>query len=244
MTSDLTLKRVRSSGTALLLLAVVRVLAGCLSDGVGTTEVQLTPSCVQRLEQGQPIPISASVFPDAQKQGVNWSLSGAGTLSGETDTSVVYQAPTDTTMPTNVRVTATAKADPSKTASLALLLVGPLQISTTSGHLAGRSAGEPIEPVYLKAEGGVPPYAWSIPEGSLPPGLSLSATGTIAGIATSSGTSSFTVQVKDADNYAAKAELKMVVGNRSIVARKRGRAGTPTGDSGAGGEPAAGAAKR
>ena len=239
------MKRTLSCSAIVLLLAVVRVLAGCLSDGVGAAEVQLTPSCVQRLEQGQPIPISASVFPDAQKQGVSWSLSGAGTLSAETSTSVVYQAPTDTTVPTNVRVTATAKADPLKSASLALLLVAPLQVSTTSGLLPSKNAGEPMEPVYLRALGGVPPYEWSIEEGSLPPGLSLTAAGTIAGTATSSGTSSFTVQVKDADNYAAKAELEMVVGNHSIVARKRGRPGTPHGDSGAGsGEPASGAAIR
>jgi hypothetical protein len=47
------------------------------------------------------------------------------------------------------------------------------------------------------ANGGKPPYTWSLIAGALPPGLTLSASGTITGTPTAPGTSSFTVQVTD-----------------------------------------------
>jgi hypothetical protein len=53
----------------------------------------------------------------------------------------------------------------------------------------------------LGALGGTSPYSWSISSGSLPAGLSLTAsTGQISGTPTQVGTSSFTVQVKDSSS--------------------------------------------
>ena len=59
----------------------------------------------------------------------------------------------------------------------------------------------------LTASGGTTPYAWSVSTGSLPAGLTLTAsTGVIGGTPTTAETSSFTVQVKDsASNTAAQA---------------------------------------
>ncbi len=50
----------------------------------------------------------------------------------------------------------------------------------------------------LSATGGESPYAWRIASGVLPPGLSLSGSGAIAGTPTASGTYKFTVAVNDA----------------------------------------------
>lgn len=50
----------------------------------------------------------------------------------------------------------------------------------------------------LGASGGKTPYAWSIPVGSLPPGLVLSNTGAISGTPISLGTFNFTTKVSDA----------------------------------------------
>lgn len=47
----------------------------------------------------------------------------------------------------------------------------------------------------LVASGGTTPYTWSIAQGSLPEGLSLSNVGVISGTPTSTGTSTFTVQI-------------------------------------------------
>ncbi|HET9530178.1 MAG TPA: putative Ig domain-containing protein, partial [Blastocatellia bacterium] len=49
----------------------------------------------------------------------------------------------------------------------------------------------------LQATGGVAPYTWSIMSGSLAPGLNLSASGIISGMAAAPGTSVFVVKVSD-----------------------------------------------
>jgi hypothetical protein len=49
----------------------------------------------------------------------------------------------------------------------------------------------------MEAVGGTAPYTWSVASGSLPPGLTLSPTGTIAGTPTQNGTFSFVIKVTD-----------------------------------------------
>jgi hypothetical protein len=51
--------------------------------------------------------------------------------------------------------------------------------------------------VALAATGGIAPYVWSLAAGSLPPGLSLTPSGEIAGTPSQSGTWSFTMRVTD-----------------------------------------------
>lgn len=63
----------------------------------------------------------------------------------------------------------------------------------------------------LQATGGTAPYSWSIVTGSLPAGLSLAASGAISGTPTTSGTSTFTVQVKDANNTASTKSLSLAI---------------------------------
>jgi len=71
----------------------------------------------------------------------------------------------------------------------------PLTITTTA--LPGGSVGAAYSAT-VTASGGTQPYAWSISSGTLPGGLTLSATtGAITGTPTVSGTFSFTVQVAD-----------------------------------------------
>ena len=56
----------------------------------------------------------------------------------------------------------------------------------------------------LTASGGTPPYTFSVVSGGLPTGLTLSSSGLISGTPTQPGTSTFTVQVKDAANQTAQ----------------------------------------
>ena len=63
----------------------------------------------------------------------------------------------------------------------------------------------------LTASGGTPPYTWSMVSGTLPAGLSLSGTGTIAGTPTATGSFSFTVQVKDAAGLTATRVLTLSI---------------------------------
>ena len=55
-------------------------------------------------------------------------------------------------------------------------------------------------PDTLQASGGTAPYTWVLSSGSLPPGLTLKATGRIAGTPDVSGTHTFSVKVKDSSS--------------------------------------------
>ncbi len=70
--------------------------------------------------------------------------------------------------------------------------------SVTTTSLPAATVGAPYSAT-LTASGGTTPYTWSISSGSLPKGLSLTASsGTISGTPTTAGTSSFTVKVTGA----------------------------------------------
>lgn len=74
----------------------------------------------------------------------------------------------------------------------------PLEITTTAlpGGGVGLAYSQPVT-----ATNGVQPYSWNLVSGSLPPGLTMSSTGTpsttISGTPTTVGTYAFTVQVTD-----------------------------------------------
>ena len=55
----------------------------------------------------------------------------------------------------------------------------------------------------LTVSGGTSPYAWTVSAGSLPPGISLSASGNLTGTPTATGTFAFTVKVTDANGQIA-----------------------------------------
>ncbi len=60
----------------------------------------------------------------------------------------------------------------------------------------------------LQAQGGIPPYAWSLKQGALPPGLDIDPpTGAIAGEAGQLGHYEFTLQVVDSNNRTAAKEF-------------------------------------
>jgi uncharacterized protein (TIGR03437 family) len=74
-------------------------------------------------------------------------------------------------------------------------------LSITAGTLAAGAIGAPYSQT-LSANGGAPPYHWSMASGALPNGLRLSVTGTISGTPTTVGTSGFTVKVTDSTSSA------------------------------------------
>ena len=71
---------------------------------------------------------------------------------------------------------------------------GPVSISTLNVNEG--VVGRPYT-MTLTAAGGTPPYRWSVVGGGLPPGLSFSTNGTIGGIPSFAGSSSFVLQVID-----------------------------------------------
>jgi len=86
--------------------------------------------------------------------------------------------------------------------------------------IAGPSLSFPVPPAALIStaynyalteSGGTSPYAWSVSSGTLPAGISLSADGTLTGTPTANGTSSFTVNVTDADSQSATEATSLTV---------------------------------
>ncbi len=81
-----------------------------------------------------------------------------------------------------------------KSNAMPFTVTPPLKITTTS--LPNGDVGVAYSAT-LSATGGTPPYSWSVASGSLPPGLSLSASGTISGTPTATGSYTFTIRVTD-----------------------------------------------
>ena len=63
----------------------------------------------------------------------------------------------------------------------------------------------------LSAAGGVPPYLWSLVSGGLPPGLTLSPSGSISGTPASQGSFTFTVRVTDSATASAQRTFTLVI---------------------------------
>lgn len=74
----------------------------------------------------------------------------------------------------------------------------PLVITNPTDQLSPGTVGEFYCCGNLFADGGVPPYTWTLVAGELPPGLELSPSpGRITGTPTTAGTFTFTVRVTD-----------------------------------------------
>ncbi len=95
------------------------------------------------------------------------------------------------------------------TKSLTIVIYVPLVVNTTS--LTFGMTGVAYSQA-LSATGGLAPYTWSISSGTLPAGLTLNtSSGAISGTPTTAGTSTFTVQVKDANLTAASKSLTVTI---------------------------------
>ena len=85
--------------------------------------------------------------------------------------------------------------------SLSITTVSPLQVGTVGSPYTAN----------LAASGGSTPYTWSLLSGALPGGLSLSTGGSISGTPSGAGTSTFTVQVRDAQSATAQKEFSLTI---------------------------------
>jgi len=83
-------------------------------------------------------------------------------------------------------------------------------LAVTGGTLADGQVST-IYDQNLSASGGTSPYTWTITDGSLPDGLTLSAGGEITGTPISAGTSQFVAQVTDAEGNTAIGTFSLTV---------------------------------
>ncbi len=102
------------------------------------------------------------------------------------------------------------------TRQCSIQITATLSITTTS--LTAANVGVAYTAV-LSAAGGTQPYTWSLPAGSLPPGLSLNAaTGQITGTPTNAGSFGFTARVTDAANATRDVDLTIAVTSTFAIA--------------------------
>jgi hypothetical protein len=189
---------------ALPLLIGSLTQAGCANVTSSANERSLANSAPSITSQ----PISQTIT-SGQMATFLVSASGTGVLSYlwkkngtpiPGATSSHYTTPAETTSDNLARLTVVvSNSVGSITSSAAILTVklaaagGSLQMATAS--LPGGQIGTAYQ-VLLAASGGTAPYTWSLSSGSLPPGLTLSAT-TVSGTPTAAGASSFVLYVTD-----------------------------------------------
>ena len=131
-------------------------------------------------------------------KGVNWSLSGQGSLSNNTSTSVTYTAPGIVPSAFTATVTATSITQPTVSTKFQINISGESQrlVILSDSLPLGAVSQSYFWPVLVS--GGTQPFNYSVSSGSLPPGLALGgSSGMISGTPTTLGTYSFTCEVSD-----------------------------------------------
>jgi predicted dienelactone hydrolase len=126
-------------------LFAVGFLVGTIACGCGggssTPPPQLSVSfsggTSQVIGQGQSVTITAVVSNDSSGRGVTWTLGGPGVLNEQSSTSVEYDAPANVAGNATATVTATAVADPRKSAVYTVnLVVVTVSVSPASASVA------------------------------------------------------------------------------------------------------------
>jgi hypothetical protein len=149
-------------------------------------------------------PFSTALSASGGTAPYTWSITSGSLPAGLSltpSTGVISGTPTTSgTSSFTATVTDAESQAQSKSATISLSVTSPsLALSTALPYATdgtGYSAG-------LQVSGGTPAYTWSIPSGSLPAGLTMSATtGVISGTPSAAGTSNFTVMVTDNSNPA------------------------------------------
>jgi hypothetical protein len=119
------------------------VVSGC-SSGSSTPPISVSfvGSNSQTIAQSQSATITASVSNDPAGKGVTWKVTGPGVLSKETSTSVEYDAPAGVPSNATAIVTATAVADPTKSAAFTFSFPAPPPLTKLSTDLLASGGGQ------------------------------------------------------------------------------------------------------
>ena len=135
----------------------------------------------------------------------SWKLTG-GTLpaglSLNAASGAITGTPTTSVSGASLTFTATDSSNPVQTNSATLLLtIAPLPLNITTQSLPYGQIGV-VYSAQLAATGGTTPYTWTLTQGTLPAGLTLSTSGLISGTPTATATQqqSLTFQAADAGN--------------------------------------------
>jgi hypothetical protein len=114
---------------------------------------------------------------------------------------------------TNVTITATSQADSNAKAMAAVVVEPPngQPLSITTSNVPEGRTGNSYD-AGITAAGGTQPYSWTVSQGNVPPGLSLSKTnGELAGMPGNAGSYSFSIRVTDSKSQTAEKSFTLSV---------------------------------
>ena len=185
----------------------IRINAAILSIVTSPPAASLGQSYTQTLVSGGTPPYTASVTSGALPAGL--TLSSSGVLSGTPSAAGTFNFGVQAGDSSSTKQTATGNV---------ILSVNPppLQITNPVGPLFNGTAGTPYTPTTFSAQGGTPPYVWSILSGNAD-GLTMSAAGVLSGTPVGAGSFAFVVQVADQNGLTATQTFSIVVNPPSLV---------------------------
>ncbi len=208
-------KRLVLSGLALV--AAIS-LSGC---GASSKPVSVSVNAsATTLDATNAVTLSATVANDKNSAGVNWTVTGGGTLSAMTSTSATYTAPASSSSVLTATVTATSVADATKTGTTTITV--PAGPAITNSSLTAGAVGTAYSGA-LAGSGGIAPYSFNLSSGTLPAGLTMSTAGAITGTPTAAGagTVQLTFQMTDsgkATPLTATAQLSLTINAAPAIA--------------------------
>jgi len=185
-----------------LIISILVSMGGCGGNSSSPIiVVTINPAVPPSIDQGQTLQFTASLAGDTTNKGVAWTATGpgcagaaCGIFTNVTPTSATYIAPASVSAILGVMVRAIAVAQTSQSAASTFNVMPPPTIVTTD---LPKATPNYVYSTTLQAAGGVQPLKWTLASGALPAGLSLNSAGTIYGIPTTGGTSTFTLKVTD-----------------------------------------------
>ena len=197
------MRRLWAPALAIFLL----VFSGCTGSPKPISIAVSSPTGAQALDLGQSFTISVQVDNDPLAKGATFTLNGVGALANQSVSGATYNAPT-TGAGGTATITIASASNPAITQTI-MVTVSPLpQISNASSTLAAAVKGTAYN-ASITTTGGAGALSYSVTVGTLPPGLSInSSSGAITGTPTATGTSTFTVQVKDSSTGAPQTSSK------------------------------------
>ncbi len=145
-----------------------------------------------------------------------WSVTSGALPAGLTLSPTGDITGTPTTAGTG-SFTAQVKDSSGTTATKPLsIAIAPASLTVTTASLPGGTIGTAYQQT-LAASGGSSGNTWSVTVGALPAGLTLSPAGDITGTPTTSGTATFTAQVKDSAGTTATKQLSIAIAPASLT---------------------------
>ena len=210
-TGTITIRFVHHANANNPIVSAIEIIPGTLSN---PAPLQITTGTLSAGQVG--VSYSSMVQATGGTTPYHWSInsgtlpnglglsSTSGTISGTPNAAGSFTftvKATDSTSPTALTTTKSFTLTVGAAAS-------PVEITT--GSLPGGQVGTSYSTT-LSASSGTPPYTWSVSSGSLPAGLGLSSSGVISGTPSTSGTSEFTVSVKDSGSPATSANASFSI---------------------------------